>query len=553
MKVDKEELRKSIEKNMLEFVAIKTDSGSKFECDVRPFFTKWFEDVTYLKENKKNCGLFPIPNDHLDRAVPWALLKGKGNDTVVLIHHLDTVETKDYQTLQPLALKPYEVTEAFKQGKMELPPHVKADLDTGDWLFGRGVADMKGGGAMYMSLFEEYSKNPDFNGNIVLLSLPDEESYSAGMIGAVYLLDELQKEHGLEYVLTIDSESHEREDVDKPIMFDGSIGKMLPVVYVRGKLAHGGMIYKGINSINIMAEIIRRTDFNADFTEKLGNTVSPPPAWMYHKDRKSVYDVSLPIATTAYMNILPLTRSPKEIMEMLKDISVEAFDEVIVDMNKSYATYCDKNGFKVQELEWKTNVKYYSEIYAEAVRDSGEAFEQAIKATNAEIKDKFFKNELMVVDAANMIIEKTLEYVKDLSPVVVLSMAPPYYPSVSNTMIGEKAAKVDKVFKDALAFTKETMGDECVVKSIYTGISDLSYAMFAFEDDVIDYINNNMLLWEDIYYIPLDIIKRLSTPILNIGPWGKDIHKYTERVYTTDLYYKTPYITDYVISNMLGN
>ncbi len=30
-----------------------------------------------------------------------------------------------------------------------------------------------------------------------------------------------------------------------------------------------------------------------------------------------------------------------------------------------------------------------------------------------------------------------------------------------------------------------------------------------------------MLIWRDIYYIPLEI-KEISMPVLNVGPWGKD-------------------------------
>lgn len=45
-----------------------------------------------------------------------------------------------------------------------------------------------------------------------------------------------------------------------------------------------------------------------------------------------------------------------------------------------------------------------------------------------------------------------------------------------------------------------------------------------------------MLIWRDIYYIPLEI-KEISMPVLNVGPWGKDLHKYTERVNKDDLFY----------------
>ena len=131
-------------------------------------------------------------------------------------------------------------------------------------------------------------------------------------------------------------------------------------------------------------------------------------------------------------------------------------------------------------------------------------------------------------------------------------MAPPYYPSVNNVKLGEKAAKANQILIDACQYTKDELGDDCWVKNIYNGISDLSYSMFIDSDDVITYIEENMLMWKSVYTIPLDLIKELTTPVMNLGPWAKDIHKYTERVYTPDLYYKTPYVTNYVVRRMFG-
>ncbi len=61
-----------------------------------------------------------------------------------------------------------------------------------------------------------------------------------------------------------------------------------------------------------------------------------------------------------------------------------------------------------------------------------------------------------------------------------------------------------------------------------------------------------MLIWRDIYYIPLEI-KEISMPVLNVGPWGKDLHKYTERVNKDVLFYRTPKLIDLVVSKLLGN
>lgn len=549
---DKEHMKNLIEENLLDFVGTRSDTNSKEEHNVEMFFQNYFSKVDYFKQCPQQYGFFDIPGDYLDRKVPWCLIKGQGDDTVVLIHHHDIVETKDFGILEELSLKPYELMEAFKQNKMELPKQAYDDLISDQWIFGRGVSDMKGGASIQLSLIEEYSKEEDFKGNIVLISVPDEENLSAGMRGAAYLLKDLKEEYNLNYILMLNSEPHERGNDLKPTIYDGSIGKIMPVVYVRGKLAHVGQIYLGLNPINLLSEIIRRTEINPKFLEKVGNTTNPPPTWLYHKDRKQVYDVSLPIASTGYMSILPLKRSPMSIMDELKEICNDAFIQVISDMNKSYKSYTEIAGIEFEDLPWKPSVKFYSELYEEALRDSGKDFEDVYANLMEDLKQRFNSNKISTIDAANAIIEKTLEFVRDKNPCVILAMAPPYYPSTNNSLIAEKSIKINDAIEELKIYAKENFDEEYIVQSYFTGISDLSYAMFVSEQEDIDYISNNMLMWNDIYYIPLDIIKELSMPVINVGPFGRDLHKYTERVLKEDLFYKTPQLVDLVIRYMLN-
>lgn len=56
-----------------------------------------------------------------------------------------------------------------------------------------------------------------------------------------------------------------------------------------------------------------------------------------------------------------------------------------------------------------------------------------------------------------------------------------------------------------------------------------------------------MPLWGDIYSIPFDLIRELSVPVINVGPWGKDFHKNTERVYLPDLCQRTPALIEEAI------
>lgn len=533
------------------YIAVKTHTGTSLENNTRGFYEEYFNDIDYFKNNPDNCGFYKIKGDHLDRHIPWGLLKGEGNDTIILVHHSDTVDVEDYGINKDFAHDPFRITKIYKEGNTYLDEDTQEDLDSGKWLFGRGVADMKGGACIHLALLEKYAYELDFKGNLLLIAVPDEENLSAGMRGAIPLLKELKDKHDLNYLLLLNVEPHEREDEEVGTIYDGSVGKLMPLIYIRGKLAHVGQIYQGFNPVNLLSEIVRRTEINADFIETVGNSSTFPPTWLYAKDRKEIYDVSIPPAAVGYMSLLTLDRAPKDIFEKFYNIVDDSFEKVIEDMNISYRKYQEITGKGSGTLPWVANTKYYSELYRDAVRDYGEEFINSLNVLMKEIKEKIIRNEITMIQASYGIIEKTLEYVKDLSPMAIIALAPPYYPNVNNGMLKTKASPINNAIADIINFAREEFQQEYSIQNYFTGISDLSYAMFEADEESIKYIEDNMLMWKDIYYIPLEDIKELSIPVLNLGPWGKDFHKYTERVNIEDLFYRTPLLINKLVKVLI--
>lgn len=70
----------------------------------------------------------------------------------------------------------------------------------------------------------------------------------------------------------------------------------------------------------------------------------------------------------------------------------------------------------------------------------------------------------------------------------------------------------------------------------------MSYATWIGKDDDIAMIKSNSPGWDIIYKIPFQDLATLDMPVINIGPWGKDLHKITERVFTRDVYVRMPNI-----------
>ncbi|MDL2274468.1 hypothetical protein LJC34_08045, partial [Oscillospiraceae bacterium OttesenSCG-928-G22] len=244
--------------------------------------------------------------------------------------------------------------------------------------------------------------------------MPDEESLSAGMRAAIGLLKEMKEKHGLNYILLLDSEPDKRMN-GKPTITDGSVGKILPLFYVRGVQAHVGQIFYGINPLHILSEIISRTDSSADFCESSGNTITPPPSWLYGKDTKTVYDVTYPAAACGYMNLFMLEKTPEEHMKGLYDICLSAMTDVLKRRNENYACYLELQGRPRAELPYKPLVKTFREVYDEAKKDSGSAFEDAYKAAENSARKEISENRMTMFEASKLLIETALRYRHDLS------------------------------------------------------------------------------------------------------------------------------------------
>ena len=377
----------------------------------------------------------------------------------------------------------------------------------------------------------------------------DEENLSAGMRSGVILLDQLKKQYGLTYKMMINSEPHQRKKKEEGIFSFGSIGKMMPWVYVRGSLAHAGKVFEGLNPTNVMCEIVRRTEVNMDLSDVVGGEAAPPPTWLYLRENKLGYDVSMPLTITGCLSVLTLNQSPQTVMQKLRDICGEAFKTVIGDMNRNYKRFRKATGQPDKELPWKANVVDFGQLYEEAKSNYGDAFVQAYEREMAQLSEKVRCGQETLITANFHLVDFVYDYIKDLSPRVVLGLCPPDYPGVANILRPDGAGQ--RLRELLHTYVREQFGQTYTGEHFYTGISDLSYSGIENAQETADRLKESMPFFGGIYTLPLEEIRNISMPCVNIGPWGKDFHKLTERVYKVDLYERTPKIQDYAIRQIL--
>lgn len=545
-------IEREIENLFYSYIKIRSDTFTDLEKDIEPFLMNYFNSIDYFKTHKEHFGTYRIPDDILNRSVCWCLLEGEGEDTVVLIHHNDVVDIEDFKTLKPFAYSPFELQGQLNEIKLDLHPEAKRDLESDNYIFGRGTADMKAGGAIQLSLINRYSKIKNLKGNIVLLSVPDEENLSAGMRGAVLLLEELKNKYNLNYLMMINSEPHQRVDENIGVISEGSVGKILPFVYVRGALSHIGKIFEGFNPISLITDIVQKTELSIDFCDFIGNEASPPATWLYFKDKKSNYDVSLPLNAAGYFSVLTLNRTPNEVIKELKKICVQSFEELIIKMNNQYSNYMRRLQKSMKKLPWKSRVVSFKELFEEAYKDYGEMFKRDYDKTLEELKWQLKNGDITLPDINFNLIELIFNYINDSSPRVVIGLLPPYYPCVSNLYYENIQEEVRNISHKLIKYSKANLNQLYTREYFYTGISDLSYTYMKEFNGISECLKENMPLYNSLYSIPFKEIKEVSMPCINLGPWGKDFHKLTERVLKKDLLYNTPKLLNYAISNLLG-
>ncbi len=163
------------------------------------------------------------------------LKKPSTGKTLLFCGHMDTVPLSEGWTIDPFGGK-------IIDGK----------------LYGLGASDMKGGlAAMIATLKTLNDLSIEPNGNVLFVSVVDEEAYSKGILKFL--------EKNIRADMAVLGEPHFYETLL------GYKGKMLVELVVKGRASHGSTPEHGINAINDAAKIITSLDqLNFLRHEKLG-------------------------------------------------------------------------------------------------------------------------------------------------------------------------------------------------------------------------------------------------------------------------------------------
>ncbi|MEC0283527.1 Arginine utilization protein RocB [Terribacillus saccharophilus] len=513
---------------LAELVEIESITGSPEEIRFPEHVHALLEQKHYFQQHPSHLQLHPLKDG---RQLLTALVKKSDKkDTIILLSHFDVVGTEDFGTFQHLATKVHDLTAAYMNDEVELPAYIKGEIQQGEWLFGRGTMDMKAGLAIHLSMLER-AMDDSFDGNILLLTVPDEEVNSAGMLRALEVLQQLQTSDELVYKLCMNGEpvfSKYPGDTGN-YMYSGSIGKVLPGFFCYGKETHVGEPFGGLNANLMISYLSQELELQESFIEEVDGEVTPPPVSLMLRDLKEAYSVQTPVSAVTMYNVLFLEQSIQEINTKLKQAMERAARKIETHyQQKANLSAAKSNAF--QPIAFKIKTMFYEELYAHAVNRFGKAEverRQNRLVTTRKEGDRDFSTKL---------VKELVSMCHDLAPVIVLFYSPPFYPAVSS----KKDVYIQKLIADIQSDARSTFSTDLTEVQFFPGLSDSSFIGKPTSKTAIQDLISNMPLQQKGFTLPADLMKGLQMPVLHLGPYGKDAHQWTERLEVTYSFGKLP-------------
>ncbi|CAM3271958.1 M20/M25/M40 family metallo-hydrolase [Filibacter tadaridae] len=501
----------------------------------RAFAPKVADKLKELDYFKSHPDQLALHDAGLGRHAVTALYKQPdATETIVLISHFDTVWTEEYGTLEPYAFHPEELTKKLMDYKSELPDDARADLESGNYLFGRGTMDMKMGLALHMALIEKASVE-SWPINLILLTVPDEEVNSTGMRTAVKELVLLRDEHALQYKLFLNGEpTFSQEPGDpKEYVYSGTIGKIMPAALFYGKETHVGEPMKGITANYIASFLTQQMEWNNLFEETSHGETTPLPVSLQQKDLKSEYSAQTPYRAAALYNVFLMNRSAAEIMDLFELTALRSMS----DCNAAYRQICDREGV---DVVGDIRVMRYEQllVYAEeklGTEEINRLKKETTENTDWDDREKSFQ-----------IVDSLMIRCQELAPATILLYAPPYYPAV-NTSDDPLVTKTIELMKKTAA----SLGTKVEQIHYFNGICDLSYVHYKDEAYGWTAFERNTPVWGETYSIPFPEMAELNAPVLNVGPFGKDAHQRTERLHIESAFVRLPVMLETLVKSMM--
>ncbi|MDX7983961.1 M20/M25/M40 family metallo-hydrolase [Bacillus velezensis] len=528
-------------------VALNSINGTLGEGKKADYIKDMIKSFPYFQENPSHVWEQAIPEDPYGRKNIFAFIEGNGEslNTVIYHAHLDTVGIEDFGPLKDIAFDSDRLAEYFSN--YEFDRDVQRDARSGEWMFGRGSVDMQSGIAVHLANLLHFSERRDqLPGHILFMANPDEESQHSGILTSISELKRLKQEKQLRYLAAINNDfiTPLYEGDTTRYIYTGAAGKLLPCFAIYGREVHVGDTLSGIDPNLIASEITRRIHNNIHMAENIEGEFVLPPTCLYQRDNKEAYNVQTAVSSYVYFNYFIYEKTAKEVMDQLTAVADEACKETERKLSDYYDEYCERTSLPKKEMSW--NVQVYSlEDYLKRLRSRGidpaQCIEQAFKTyEHLELRMRCFKA-----------VEELQKLDPEQGAKVIIFYAPPYLP---HNYLKEESSRdrlLQHVIQEAVDKTAASTGETFVFKKFFPYLADGSFLSLHETDEEVSAFTDNFPGWDVIGTIPFKEIRELNIPSVNIGVYGKDGHKWTERVYKPYTFHVLPELIQQTTMHLL--
>jgi arginine utilization protein RocB len=533
----------------LEMVRFASVTNSGGEQEFAAFLKNRLAQEAYFQAHPQAVWLEPIPLDPFGRSNVLALVRGQGKKTVVLTGHYDVVSVANYGALEPYAFEPLALREQLiadlqQNANSQAEKLALADLESGLFLPGRGILDMKSGLAAGLVALLRFAVQSEQIGNLLFLAVPDEEVQSHGARGAVAQLPRICQDHDLELVaiINLDATSDDGDGHLGQAVYTGSVGKFLVSGYVAGIDTHAGYPYMGINPNFLLSEVVRVLECNPALADVAHGEAAPPPTTLKQTDLKTHYDVTTPGRAFALWNVLTHGKTAQTVLAEFKHHTQAALESAMQTLRQRAVQWGSRQvqippatlevqsppaALEVQSppaaLEVQPFVLTYAELLEKA--SSHPNFSERLQAFIARLEPH-----MDVPSQSQRIVDFVWAESGLIGPALVLGFASLHYPAVLLGADNPTWQTISKTLQSAAA----ELGVSIQERKFFAGISDMSWFGAAPEFDLGFLGNNTPLPSARVQGAPLGL------PTINLGPWGRDYHQWLERVHVPYTFEQLP-------------
>ncbi len=516
-----------------ELVRAPSVTGTGGEADFADRLVEQLRHIPYFRENPDDIALLDShaarPGGPMTRNVV-ALVRGAGAATLALAGHFDVVAVDNFHDLAPLAFEPDRLAEALIADLSGRPLSAKeacalADLQSGDFVPGRGMLDMKSGLAAGIAVLERFAAAADRRGNLLLCMTPDEERNSRGMRSLRGALPALARRWGIDIVggVNLDATSDLGDGSDGRSVHWGSVGKLLPFALVIGQPTHAGYPFEGISAHALASAVLQSVEADVELCDRGAGACSPPPVCLEAKDLRDGYDVTTPGHVWLAFNWLVHSWSPDRVLAAFTGRVAGAVEQALARLAAGAARHAAETGGPAPAAGRPATILTVADLRRRLLSTGGAAAAEriaAVAAAEAGGDDPLRRTRILV---QAMAAEARLP-----APAVVVGFGSLHYPPLrvdpDRPRHGDLLAAIGRARRTVEARHGVTVKD----RPYFTGISDMSFFGHRPGREDGRTVADNTPLADMVDDAPAEI---LEFPVANIGPWGREYHQRHERLY----------------------